>query len=573
MVSYSSLPPLRLFWKRAALGTGASLSAGGIGYTTYLYATDEGFHRMLQAYSTLVPVVMHYRFAEFRHKHVTPLTDAEWQALDECYAVPTVTALGKLQGMYTKYGQTAAGFTNTFSDVWIRELRKLENEVPPRPIESVRQTIIEETGGKPVEETFSYLQETRLGSASIGQVHRATLAAAAAASQDGRQQVAIKVQYPEAQKLFHEDMDTIRRFCKVFAPEHIVILDALEKQNASELDYRIEANNLQQVRSLMIQYGFQPREVVVPSPIPEYSTKRLLVMELLPGPKLIDGIQAYFDAWARAHGTTLHDLEQTARDQIEREGIPAKYDGPSAWKIAMYRNWLRTRDLICNIGIGTLNGIATAGNCIVGRPAALPILPYQESILPPNIPRIIDTLMRVHGIQLLKFGVFQSDPHGGNFLLLPDSRIGLIDYGATKRLTRNERLSACLLFAALHRKDEEMLFQMCDIGGYKSKYGRRDVLLKLIQFGYDSYGKDVTGGKNIQQFLDELKEKDPWEEVPDNFVMAQVRFACRDFMDICTTFSIWCRFNRFRKWTCAFSLSHLFFFVFPVYVFDVVTTP
>ena len=479
---------------------------GGVGYTTYLYKTNEGFHRMVEAYSTLVPVVMHYRFAEFRHNNFGAVPDSEWQAMDEMYAVPTVRTLGRLQGMYTKYGQTAAGFTNTFSDVWIREFRKLENEVPPRPIESVWKTIEEETG-KRVEETFSYLEETPLGSASIGQVHRATL-------KDGRQ-VAIKVQYPEAQELFHKDIDTIRNFCEVFAPEHIVILDALEKQNAAELDYRNEAKNLQQVRENMIQHGFQPSEVIVPSPIPEYSTKRLLAMELLQGPKLVDGVRSYFDRWARAHGTTLHDLEQEERDRIEREGVPAKYDGPSAWRVAGYRRLLRTTDFFCNLGIGTYNG--TIGKA-TGRPVE-----YHHSVLPPNIPRIMDTLMRVHGIQLLKDGVFNADPHGGNFLLLPDSRIGMIDYGSTKRLTRNERLSTCLLYAALYRQDEEKLFQMCDMGGYKSKYGRRDVLLKLIQFGYDSYGKDITGDKNIQQFLDELKEKDPWEEIPDNFVMAQVR--------------------------------------------------
>jgi aarF domain-containing kinase len=110
---------------------------------------------------------------------------------------------------------------------------------------------------------------------------------------------------------------------------------------------------------------------------------------------------------------------------------------------------------------------------------------------------------------------------GGNFLLLPDGRIGLIDYGATKRLSRNERLSTCLLYAALAREDQEVLYTLSEVGGYKSKYGRKDVLFKLIQFGYDSYGKDVTGGKNIQQFIDEMKVADPWEEVPDNLVMAQ----------------------------------------------------
>lgn len=504
-------------FQRGSKIIGAVAATSGLAYTTYLYQTDDGFHRMVEAYTALVPVVIQYRMAEFRHRHssyffFTPLSDADWKAMDERYAVPTVTKLGQLNGMYTKYGQTAAGFTNTFSDVWIREFRKLENEVPPRPLESVRRTIEEETG-KPMEETFSFFEETPLGSASIGQVHRAKLRN----SGDGRE-VAVKVQYPEAQELFHKDITTIRYFCQVFAPEHIVILDALEKQNATELDYRNEARNLVEVQQNMIEYGFQPREVVVPSPVPELCTERLLVMDLLPGPKLIDGVHAYYDIWARRHGTTLEILEQEARDRIEREGVPAKYDGPSAWKMATYRQWLRTKDWVANLGIGAYNGTLAM---VIGE-SRTTRWDYQRTMLPPNIPRIIDTLMRVHGTQLLRHGVFNADPHGGNFLLLPDSRIGLIDYGSTKRLTRNERLSTCLLYAALHREDEEKLFEMCQVGGYKSKYGRKDVLLKLIQFGYDSYGKDVTGGKNIQQFIDELKETDPWEEVPDNFVMAQV---------------------------------------------------
>lgn len=490
---------------KAVQAAGASAVVSVVGYPTYLYYTDQGFHRMVQAYSTFVPVVVHYRWMEFLHQY-HPVPPEAWEALDEMYAIPTVSKLGQLQGMYTKYGQTAAGFTNTFSDAWIRQLRKLENEVPPRPTHTVFQTIREETS-LPVESTFSFWETTPLGSASIGQVHKATL-------QENGQEVAVKVQYPEAQALFQSDMQAIRKFFEIFAPEHIVLLDALEKHNATELDYRNEANNLAEIQRNMIRDGFQPREVVVPNPLPKFTTQRLLVMELLPGPKLIDGVRGYFAEWAKQNGTTLQELETEARERIEREGIPEKYNGPSARQVSVYRKWLRAKDCFWNIGIDIYNrGF---------RPSSP--LPYQQTPLPPNIPRIIDTLMRVHGTQLLKDGVFNADPHGGNFLLLPDGRLGLIDYGATKRLTRKERLSACLLFAALHRNDEEMLFQMCQIGGYKSKYGRRDVLMKLLQLGYNSYGRDLLGDKNIQQFVDELKAQDPWEEVPDNFVMAQVRY-------------------------------------------------
>merc|ERR1712232_1181289 len=95
---------------------------------------------------------------------------------------------------------------------------------------------------------------------------------------------------------------------------------------------------------------------------------------------------------------------------------------------------------------------------------------YLRTSIPPNTPRIVDTLMRIHGYQLLVDGLFNADPHGGNFLLLPDGRIGLIDYGATKRLTENERIAACVMFVALRRNDKDKLWQMGKMGGYKSKY-------------------------------------------------------------------------------------------------------
>jgi hypothetical protein len=294
--------------------------------------------------------------------------------------------------MYCKYGQTAAGFTNTFGDAWIQELRKLENEVPPRPVEAVHKTIEEETG-KPVEHTFAYFDPKPLGSASIGQCHAARL-------HDGRD-VAVKVQYSEAQELFKEDIHTIRAFCETFAPEHVIGLDALEKQNAAELDYLNEAKNLSEVRRNMQKHGFQPREVLIPAPLTEWTTQRMLVMELLPGPKLVDGIRSFYADYAKQHGTTLHDLEQQARARIEREGIPAKYDGPPAWRVSLYRTYLLSVDSLTNLGIVIYN--STAAHLI-----AAPSLPYRHSTLPPNTPRIIDTLMRVHGRQLLADGVFNS---------------------------------------------------------------------------------------------------------------------------------------------------------------------
>jgi len=484
---------------------------------SYFVSTDEGAKRSFQAYSTFAPVIVHYRLTELKDKYISKVSDEDWEALDEKYAAPTVKKLGQLQGMYSKYGQTAAGLTNTLGEAWVRELRTLENEIPPRPLEVVRKTIEEETK-KPLEETFSEFSSKPMGSASIGQVHRAKLRSTG-------EEVAVKVQYPEAQKLFKKDIHAIRALCEWFAPEQVCTLEALEDQNTSELDYSNEAQNLLEIGNNMKKHGFQPKECLVPQPVPKLTTKRMLVMELLPGPKLIDGMRAYYAEYAKKQGTTLKRLETKMRKKMEEEGIPDKYDGPSASQIASYQKLMRIRDGIFNwFMIRPYNTLVAP---VVRKLAKTPSNPedsgtikYLQTSIPPNTPRIVDTLMRVHGYQLLVDGLFNADPHGGNFLLLPDGRIGLIDYGATKKLSENERISACVMFVALQRKDKDKLWQMAKMGGYKSKHMNPDVYYKLVQFGYDTWGKEVTGGKNVQQFMDDLKAKDPYYETPDNFVLA-----------------------------------------------------
>ena len=283
----------------------------GLGTGSYLYTTDEGMKRSIQAYSTFVPVILHYRAVELKDKYLSSVEDSEWEALDEKYAKSTVDQLGKLQGMYSKYGQTAAGLTNTLGDAWIRELRTLENAIPPRPVDVVRKTIEEETG-MPLEDTFSEFHSKPMGSASIGQVHRATLKSTG-------KEVAVKVQYPNAQALFTKDIHAIRAMCEWFAPEQVCTLEALEEQNKEELDYTNEANNLLAIGANMKKHGFSPKECLVPEPYPELATKRMLVMEMLPGPKLIDGMRAYYAEYAKRQGTTLKRLETMHRKKMEEE--------------------------------------------------------------------------------------------------------------------------------------------------------------------------------------------------------------------------------------------------------------
>eukprot|EP00040_Diaphanoeca_grandis_P029283 m.171197 g.171197 ORF g.171197 m.171197 type:complete len:623 (-) comp31640_c0_seq1:69-1937(-) len=503
----------RFRWVAAGIATVGT--AFGAQTVKTRHENDEGFRRGISLYTKGGPVIIHYRYREEMNKMMKKIDamevlpklsksqaeqDQEWQALDDRYSGEMLEMLQDLKGMYTKYGQIGAGLTNTFSKTWIEKLRKLEDQVEPQPSSVVNKTIAQELG-KPLEEVFESFDEAPLGSASIGQVHRATL-------RDGRE-VAVKVQYPDSERLFRNDMKTIRGFFEIFAPEQVIILSELERSFEAEFNYVEEAQNLVEVWNNLKKAHFEA-ECYVPQPFPEYCTRRVLVMELLKGPKLKDGLTAYGKILAAEKGLTYAEFEDQEREKIEREGA-TPYTGPDAAQLELYLSGKRWKEWatasvysVYNHTLGYLSGPIT--------------IPPPET-LPPNCPRIIDALMRIHGHQLFENGLFNADPHAGNFLLLTDGRIGLIDYGSTKRLSNSERLIACVLYAALAKNDKDMVVNICINGGYKSKYFNHDVIMKLCQFGFDTYSKDLLEGKNVQQFIDDLYAADPYTEMADNLTM------------------------------------------------------
>lgn len=261
-----------------------------------------------------------------------------------------------------------------------------------------------------------------MGSASIGQVHKGKL-------HDGTF-VAVKIQYPDIEELFRSDIFTMRLFCKFVAPEQLIIFDEIERQFMSEFDYRQEAKQLDQVRNNMAPFS---RDVVVPRPFLNLCSKNVLVMEFLDGKQLIDGIRESASVYATKQGKTLEQLERETKAKWEKEGLPIAYSGPSAAQIASYRWAVKIKDFFFNIPLCIFNW--TIVPCLFLTP-----IPFYDSFIPLNGAMIMETLLQVHGHQLFINGFFNGDPHAGNFLLLADGRIGLIDYGQVKQLTREERL-------------------------------------------------------------------------------------------------------------------------------------
>jgi len=82
---------------------------------------------------------------------------------------------------------------------------------------------------------------------------------------------------------------------------------------------------------------------------------------------------------------------------------------------------------------------------------------------------VLKTLVYVHGIQMIKYGVYNANPHPGNVLVLPDDRLGLLDYGLVGRLVDADRNNI-----ALSQKDKNRVVQIYKEEGYKAIWMKKN---------------------------------------------------------------------------------------------------
>jgi ubiquinone biosynthesis protein len=186
----------------------------------------------------------------------------------------------RLEGLLIK----ACQFLGTRADIlpheYITVLSRLHDRVPPRPFSQIA-AVIESQLGRPLEAVFPQFDPRPIASASLAQVHRARL-------QDGRD-VAVKVQYPEIPDLVAIDLANLSFFINLLARiernfDLRLILREVSKYVRLELDFEHEARNAQRIRANLAHR----EDVLVPEVLPDYSTKKVLVMEYLPGIKITD---------------------------------------------------------------------------------------------------------------------------------------------------------------------------------------------------------------------------------------------------------------------------------------------
>lgn len=194
-------------------------------------------------------------------------------------------AAEQLGPTYIKLGQIISSGEGIFPEELVSEFKKCRDQVPPEPFSVVRR-VVEEDLGQRLEEVFSSFDPTPLASASIAQVHVATLRSG--------EEVVVKVQRPSVGELVHRDLAvmawiapfTVGRIPIAALANPPALVELFAETITEELDFRIEAENMLDVARSFAE--LDQRDYVIPRPHPTLITPRVLVMERLSGFKFDD---------------------------------------------------------------------------------------------------------------------------------------------------------------------------------------------------------------------------------------------------------------------------------------------
>ncbi len=203
--------------------------------------------------------------------------------IEEVTPQKVVAVLEDLGPTFVKLGQIASTHTDMLPAEYCDALGSLRSSVAPMDAATVREQIKAQLG-KPTEELFASFDDEPLGSASIGQVHRAELF-------DGTV-VAVKVQRPGVSETVAEDFSLLEKLVgmseKIAADDSGIslreIIEELERTSTDELDFTNEARNLERFWA-----NNDSREgVKSPKCYLDYTNEAILTEDFVSGPEVGD---------------------------------------------------------------------------------------------------------------------------------------------------------------------------------------------------------------------------------------------------------------------------------------------
>jgi len=278
-------------------------------------------------------------------------------------------AIEELGPTFVKFGQIMSNRPDIFPEAFIKELEKLQKNVAPFPFEMANK-IIEEELCDQKEECFLEIDPIPLASASIAQVHRATLKSG--------EKVVLKIQRPNITKLIETDIEIMqflsrkiqRQLPELSGIDAPAIIQEFKTTIKRELDFNQEISHIER-----FQHNFQnDKNIYIPKIYKHLCSKNLITIEYI-------------------NGYTINELFTSLNNGIDPK--------------------------------------------VIAKNGANFILK-----------------------QIFSFGFFHADPHPGNILVLPDSRICFIDFGMTGTLPKKFRSYLADMILAFVSQDATMIVKV-----------------------------------------------------------------------------------------------------------------
>ena len=192
-------------------------------------------------------------------------------------------ALGGIKGPLMKVAQILSTIPDAVPQEYANELAHLQADAPSMGWLFVKRRMRAELGNN-WEDNFKSFDKTASAAASLGQVHFA----------EGlnNTKLACKLQYPDMSSAVQADLNQLKLIFSLYEKYDSAIStksihDELSERLLEELDYGFELKNLNLYRSMLSKY----KEIILPKPVKELSTSRLLTMTKTSGAKVMDFIK------------------------------------------------------------------------------------------------------------------------------------------------------------------------------------------------------------------------------------------------------------------------------------------
>ncbi|KAL8107002.1 uncharacterized protein LOC141670700 isoform X1 [Apium graveolens] len=383
------------------------------------------YTRRVKVFTLAIIMYLDYKALQKREKWVSKSKrDSMWEKLHERNAKRVLKVIIELEGMWVKLGQYMSTRADVLPNAYIRVLTQLQDSLPPRPLKVVCETI-EKEFGKSMRDMFCDFVQVPLATASIAQVHRATLT-------DGRE-VVVKVQHEGIKSIILEDLKNAKSIVDWIAwaePQYDFnpVIDEWCKEAPKELDFNREAENTSLIsRNLGCNNQSDEKvpancvDVLIPEVI--QSTERVLILEYMDGVRLND----------------LASLE--------------------------------------NLGV--------------------------------DKQKLVEEITRAYAHQIYVGGIFNGDPHPGNFLVskVPPHRPILLDFGLTKVLTSSMKQGLAKMFLASVEGDHAALLSALAEMGFRFRMDLPDEAMEVTALIFRNSAPSREEDEHLKSYKEKAKLK------------------------------------------------------------------